>query len=248
MNIPTNTPNYNAIQIMERDGTLRVSSRQVAANFGKRHDNVVRAIQNIECSDEFSLLNFEETPYVDPQNGQTYQMYEMTRDGFAFLVMGFTGKGAAAWKEKYIAAFNAMEEGLRKELVPAATIEQVERVFGIARMLAAKVTSIETTVGGLANSVGGQGVYVQGRTSGEVWSQYGLPKLKNGSLWLGNRLSEMGCQLDNCRSARLGLNSARMFDPDKADACMKNGLLHKARLYCSERMGQSKLALIGGGA
>jgi hypothetical protein len=37
-------------------------------------------------------------------------MYEMTRDGFTFLAMGFTGKEAARWKEAYIAAFNAMAE------------------------------------------------------------------------------------------------------------------------------------------
>lgn len=248
MNIPTNIPNYNAIQIIERDGTLRVSSREVAANFGRLHRDVLKAIRNLECSADFGMRNFAQTPYVDPQNGQTYQMYEMTRDGFTFLVMGFTGKNAAEWKEKYISAFNAMEVALRKAAVPAETIEQIERSFGIMRMLAAKVTGIETAIGGLAASAAGQGYYVQGKTSGEVWAQYNLPKLKSGSLWLGNRLAEMGCQLDDCRSARLGLNSARMFDPDKAEACMKNGLLHKARLYCSERMGQDKLALIGGGA
>ena len=32
--------------------------------------------------------------------------------GFAFLAMGFTGKKAAEWKEKYIVAFNTMEEEL----------------------------------------------------------------------------------------------------------------------------------------
>ena len=41
-------------------------------------------------------------------------MYYITRDGFTFLVMGFTGKVAAKFKEYYINAFNAMEETLRK--------------------------------------------------------------------------------------------------------------------------------------
>ena len=35
--------------------------------------------------------------------------YEITRDGFSLLVMGFTGKEALAWKLKFIAAFNALE-------------------------------------------------------------------------------------------------------------------------------------------
>lgn len=41
----------------------------------------------------------------------------MTHDGFTLLVMGFTGKVAMAWKEKYIWAFNAMRDRLS---VPAA--------------------------------------------------------------------------------------------------------------------------------
>ena len=40
-------------------------------------------------------------------------MYDITRDGFAMLAMGFTGKEAARWKEAYISTFNAMEAKLR---------------------------------------------------------------------------------------------------------------------------------------
>lgn len=40
-------------------------------------------------------------------------MYYMTRDGFTFLAMGFTGKVAAQFKENYINAFNQMEDILR---------------------------------------------------------------------------------------------------------------------------------------
>jgi hypothetical protein len=32
----------------------------------------------------------------------------MTRDGFTILAMGFTGKEAMAWKEKFIQAFNML--------------------------------------------------------------------------------------------------------------------------------------------
>lgn len=46
------------------EGTLLVDSRYVAETFGKRHDNVLRDIQNlIEEEPEFSLLNFEESKY-----------------------------------------------------------------------------------------------------------------------------------------------------------------------------------------
>ena len=62
----------------------------VAEVFGKRHDHVLRDIENLSCSDAFRLLNFGETLYIHPQNGQTYPMFEMTKDGFSFLVMRYS--------------------------------------------------------------------------------------------------------------------------------------------------------------
>jgi Rha family phage regulatory protein len=97
------------------DGTIKTNSLKVAEHFGKRHDTVLRAIQNIECSSDFRFRNFAEASYeVDQPNGgkASYVMIEMTRDGFTFLAMGFTGKKAAQWKEAYINAFNAMEQQL----------------------------------------------------------------------------------------------------------------------------------------
>src|SRR3990167_6013102 len=86
-------------------------SLTVAEAFGKRHDNVLRDIKELECSSEFSLLNFEETAYT-ASNGQNYPKYIITQDGFAFLVMGYTGKEAARFKELYINEFNIMKSEL----------------------------------------------------------------------------------------------------------------------------------------
>jgi len=99
------------------------TSLVVAEKFGKRHDNVLRAIDNLECSEQFILLNFEEISYVDVA-GRKQRMVEMTKDGFAMLVMGFTGSAAAAWKEKFIAAFNEMERTLTGTL---AVIDALHR-------------------------------------------------------------------------------------------------------------------------
>ncbi|WAW09284.1 Rha family transcriptional regulator [Oxalobacter vibrioformis] len=79
----------------------------VAEKFNKRHDHVLRAIQNLECSDGFRLLNFGESSYRNEQN-KKQPMYHITRDGFMFLAMGFTGKKAARWKECFIDAFRKM--------------------------------------------------------------------------------------------------------------------------------------------
>ncbi|MDQ7262277.1 phage regulatory protein/antirepressor Ant [Paracoccus sp. PS-1] len=113
MNMIANHDDFNGIVIEQRNGVLMASSREVARNFGKQHKDVLRAIRNLECSPEFNERNFAPVEYLDAK-GEARTEYGMTRDGFTFLVMGFTGKEAAAWKEKYIAAFNAMEARLRQ--------------------------------------------------------------------------------------------------------------------------------------
>lgn len=98
------------------DGKITTTSNQVAEHFGKRHDAVLRAIRNLECSADFRLRNFVETVVSreNPSGGAAIESkaYRLTRDGFAFLAMGFTGKEAAQWKEAYINAFNKMEAEL----------------------------------------------------------------------------------------------------------------------------------------
>lgn len=137
--------------------------------------------------------------------------------------------------------------------LPPEVLEMIRRDDGISRMLAHKVTGIEATIRDLTAAVAAiaavvqpasPGIYVQGKTSGDIWKAHGLPRLKNGARWLGNRLSEMGCQIDGNRVVRIGSGGFRMFDPDKASACMRNGLLFKAKCYASERMGQRKLRLV----
>ncbi len=86
-----------------------ISSLKVAERFGKLHKNVLRDIENLGCSDEFRRLNFE--PTINKVKGpkgaiRDEPMYQITRDGFAILAMGFTGPEAMKWKEAYIDAFN----------------------------------------------------------------------------------------------------------------------------------------------
>ena len=90
------------------------SSLQVAEMFHKRHDNVLRDIQNLDCSKEFRLLNFEESSYTNEQN-KKQPIFYITKDGFTFLVMGYRGKKAAEFKEAYIKQFNAMEQILAEK-------------------------------------------------------------------------------------------------------------------------------------
>lgn len=100
------------------------TSVKIAEIFGKQHKHVLRDIRNLECSEDFRQSNFGLIQKIsDLGQGRTRKdpMYYITRDGFMFLVMGFTGKTAAKWKEAYIKAFNEMEAKLRAEQMPTTT-------------------------------------------------------------------------------------------------------------------------------
>lgn len=105
----------NELVKSNNQGQNVTTSLIVAEIFGKRHDHVLRDIKNLDCPEDFSLLNFGETPYTHPQNGQEYPMYEMTKDGFSFLVMGYTGAKAAKFKVDFINEFNKREDMLKSD-------------------------------------------------------------------------------------------------------------------------------------
>ena len=102
--------------------TARVDSLFIASYFEKEHKVVLRNIDAIRSSDsgfstEFGQHNFVPTSYKDQWN-RKQRCFAVTRDGFTALVMGFTGKKAAHFKELYIKRFNEMEEFI-KTLVSA---------------------------------------------------------------------------------------------------------------------------------
>ena len=90
----------------------RVDSLFVAQFFEKEHRTVLRDVRSLDCSDDFRLHNFVQSTYKNSQ-GKKQPCYYMTRDGFVFLAMGYTGKKAAHFKELYIKRFNAMESFIK---------------------------------------------------------------------------------------------------------------------------------------
>ena len=105
------------------------TSLRVAEVFGKQHKDVLRAVKSLDCSEEFHKRNFalmQKSIKIGNGAERKSPMYYITRDGFMFLVMGFTGKTAAKWKEAYIKAFNEMEAKIRAEQM-AKAIEEHDR-------------------------------------------------------------------------------------------------------------------------
>ncbi|EHA5652560.1 Rha family transcriptional regulator [Salmonella enterica] len=92
------------------------TSIAVANFFQKLHKDVLRKIAALECTPYFTQRNFTLCyENNELQNGKPQPVYEMTKNGFIFLVMGFTGKKAAAFKEAYIAEFDRMEAELLQQ-------------------------------------------------------------------------------------------------------------------------------------
>ncbi|MGI2072101.1 Rha family transcriptional regulator [Shewanella baltica] len=138
----SNMNNVNTIQslnhlVTTQDGALITTSINVAEAFGKLHKNVVRKLEMIECSQEFTELNFELSEYKDA-TGRNLPMYKMTKDGFMFLVMGFTGKKAAMIKEAYINAFNWMAKQLSGAAPKKTTTDERTSLRNAVNLLMAK--------------------------------------------------------------------------------------------------------------
>ena len=95
------------------------TSEFVAKAFGKKHCDVLRKIEEIctQVPDSFGERNFALLE-KERKNNLGFivknKVYELTKDGFILLVMGFTGKNAMSIKIAYINAFNAMAEKLRQ--------------------------------------------------------------------------------------------------------------------------------------
>ncbi|UCQ23057.1 Rha family transcriptional regulator [Edwardsiella piscicida] len=113
----------NPPKVSIHDGRAVTTTDDVAAYFGKQAHHVVQKVESLDCSKDFIIRNFSRMiKNVALAKGAMRQVvyYQMTKDGFIFLVMGFTGKKAAAFKEAYIAEFNRMEAQIlhqRPELV-----------------------------------------------------------------------------------------------------------------------------------
>ena len=101
--------NDKAVNLVANNGQVFASSLDISSVFEKPHDEVLRKIRTFS---ERGLRNFTESSYLNAQNKQQ-PMFEMNRDGFAFLAMGFTGKKAEDWKLDFIDAFNLMEVELK---------------------------------------------------------------------------------------------------------------------------------------
>lgn len=122
-------------------GVPMTDSRDVAAYFGRSHKNVLQALANAQasCSPDFARLNFQPV-HFEGRTRLVLSHYLLTKDAFAFAVLGFTGQQAAQFKESYIGAFNAMEAELRARQAPAVDLDDPAT---LRRLLLGKLDRID---------------------------------------------------------------------------------------------------------
>ena len=98
------------------NGQAVTTSMKIAEYFGKKHQHVMEKIRKLldELPSEWGVSNFRQSSYFNVQ-GKEQPCYEMTKDGFTLLAMGFTGKKAIEFKLNYINAFNAMIEIIQNQ-------------------------------------------------------------------------------------------------------------------------------------
>lgn len=127
-------------------------SLTVAESFGKEHRRVMQDIRDLECSEEFRLHHFVPSSYKNKQQ-RNMPCVIMTEQGFAFLVMGYTGREAAQFKEMYINEFERMRSTLNKPALPTNPVDlvlyQADMFKAIAVAMAEnqqKVAELETKV------------------------------------------------------------------------------------------------------
>lgn len=116
------------------DGEPVTTSQHIAATFGKRHADVLRDIKVLDISDDFNRRNFALVEYKD-QKGEIRPVYEITKNGFMFLAMGYKGEKAARLKELWIDAFDGMYVAVESQ---AAKIDELSSLL-VKRMLREEV-------------------------------------------------------------------------------------------------------------
>lgn len=127
----------NSLVFFENNQAL-TTSLKIAEVFEKQHKDILEKIRLLAAEISATKMEkgyspqFLEDTYVD-ERGKTYPMYLLNRDAFTELVGNLNGQKAREWKRKYFAAFNKMEDTLKKlgaDEVQRLQLRQVGKEIG----------------------------------------------------------------------------------------------------------------------
>ena len=121
------------------NGLATVLTTNISAVFEKNHRHVLRDVEDIiQRTPEDRRGNFIPVELERPSNlGKgivKYKAYALTKAGFTFLAMGFTGEKADKFKWAYIDEFDRMEKALSGEggpdYIDEAQQREIQRAVG----------------------------------------------------------------------------------------------------------------------
>lgn len=224
-NIHTKTQKY--VQII--NGKPGTTSLIIAKAFDKRHEHVLRAIEADKIPNDFFSLNFAIVEIIERNaigGPVKKKMYNITKDGAIFLIMGFTGEKAAKVKIEFIRQFNELDAKL------ARMQEQGDRI-GFAQGL-----TLGVRISDVANS---RGITMDDLAKIRVYRSYGLSQLEVAKIFgfthskiqeIENDLKELGIdppvkmhigrKLDAIRDEFLNGLRPAVARPDRTPPCVRH--------------------------
>jgi len=117
--------------VYQQDAAIVTDSLAIAEVFEKRHDKVLRDIKNLTCSEEFKMLNFGESSYINKQ-GRKMPLFVIKENGFYMLAMGYTGEKAMQFKERYINEFQRMRTLLESQNIHSTIVSKQQKEIQLA--------------------------------------------------------------------------------------------------------------------
>ena len=102
-------------------GTTVTNSILFAKAFLISHKEALRKCANLSCDAEFNRTNYAPITYLDRRN-RVQRAVMMTKEGFTYLALSLTGSKAAAFRQKYIHQFEAVDNQLRSTSPPATPL------------------------------------------------------------------------------------------------------------------------------
>lgn len=174
----------NELQLINENGKIYVDSRQVAEMIDKRHDNLIRDIENyISILSQTSKLradNFFVKSSYQAGTGRTYPCYKLTRKGCDMVANKLTGEKGVLFTAEYVTRFEEMEKQIKtQQLLPdfnnpveaarawANVLEEKQQALLELKDAKPKLDYYET----ILNSVGTM-------TSSQIGADYGLSATK----------------------------------------------------------------------
>lgn len=156
--------------------TFTYFDEESGKEYVREHKAILRAIRELNCSEEFRGEHYSPSTYVDSR-GKSQPCIIMDRDGFTMLVMGFIDPKATKFKEAYIKQFNAMEKAL------IGKIKEREKGIAVRQALtnALQKSQENERMHGHAYSTYTNVIYkaVFGKDAKNLREEYGISKKEN---------------------------------------------------------------------